>query len=249
MQLNLITAFIAGLITFFAPCTFTTLPSFLGYLSFKATGEDLRLDSKKYRIKVVLSALSYVAGFLLIFTLLGIAVSQLGTFLAQNKQLFTRLGGLVIIGFGLFILIGERFSNLNFMFQERKIRLKTRHFFDDSYVFPFVLGLTSAFAWTPCIGPVLGSILLLASGTGSVFQGGLLLFVYALGINIPFLLISLFVGSSQKFVKKFRKTAVILHKLSAWLMILLGLILLLGISDIIFAFLYRTFVAFGYSPA
>ena len=248
MQINLITAFAAGLITFFAPCTFTTLPSFLGYLTFKATGEDLSLDSRKYRLKVVLSSVSYVSGFLIVFTLLGIAASQLGGFFAQNKQLFSRLGGLAIIAFGLFILIGERFANLHFMYREHKLRLKTRHF-DDSYLFPFVLGLTSAFAWTPCIGPVLGSILLLASASGSALQGGLLLFVYALGINIPFLLISLFVGSSQKFVKKLRKTAVLLHKASAWLMIILGFILLLGISDTIFSFLYRMFVAFGYRPA
>src|SRR3990167_10777695 len=110
-DLNLITAFLAGLVTFLAPCTFVTLPSFIAYLSFRATGKGLVEVDAKFRLKIFLSSLSYIAGFLLVFTIAGMTATQLGSFFNHNRDLLEKASALIIIFFGLFILFGENFSS------------------------------------------------------------------------------------------------------------------------------------------
>jgi cytochrome c-type biogenesis protein len=248
-NINLLTAFLAGLATFFAPCTFVTLPTFIAYLGLRSTGPDLKEKQPGYRSRVFLGALAYVGGFLLVFTLLGITATQIGTVFQQHKELLEKAGALLIIAFGVFILLGEKVRSLEFLYKNRKLELSS-HRFNNTPVFPFIIGMTSAFAWTPCIGPLLGSILFLAGFSAqTVWQGGILLFVYGLGITLPFLLLSLFIDQAQGVIRKTRRVALFVHRLSAVVMILLGLILLFGLSDQIFASVFRLFVALGYRPA
>jgi len=182
IEVSWIAAFGAGLVTFLAPCTFTTLPAFISYLLIKSTGEaDTRKSS---RWSLFFGGLSYVLGFIVVFTLLGLTATSLGFYFAVNKVLLTQIGGVVIIFFGLFILFGERLKFMSFMFREQKFDLSQSHQkLEKGYSFPFFIGVTSAFAWTPCIGPILGSILFLASSTSSqIWEGAWLLFLYGLGI-------------------------------------------------------------------
>ncbi|KXK26459.1 MAG: Thiol:disulfide interchange protein DsbD precursor [candidate division WS6 bacterium OLB20] len=247
-DVNLITAFVAGLLTFFAPCTFVTLPTFISYLVFRATGEDTVASKKYYRQRVLLSALSYVAGFLLVFVLLGMSATGIGSLLMRHTDFLQTAGAVTIILFGLFILFGERFKRLQFLFRERKVEFNTGKA-GKGYVYPFIIGVTSAFAWTPCIGPILGSILLLA-GTASqnVFEGGFLLLVFGLGITVPFMLLALFFGSAQKLMRRINRYTRLLHQVSAVLLIILGIMLLTGGLDQLYGSLYRIFTTFGYQP-
>lgn len=250
LEVSLIGAFIAGLATFLAPCTFVTLPTFISFLSLRATA-DIDQDRSKHIRKVFSSALIYVFGFMLVFVILGATATSFNDLFLHNRKLFSQIGGLLIIFFGLIILVGDKFSLFNFLQQTRKFEIKDSKL-SRSFIFPFTVGVTSAFAWTPCIGPLLGTILLLASNTGSVFEGSFLLFVYGMGINIPFLILSLLVGynsaHANKFIRNFNKYALIIYKVSAFVMILIGISLLFGFVDRVFGPVFQLFVSWGYSP-
>lgn len=245
-EVNLLTAFGAGILTFFAPCTFVTLPSFVSYLFMQATGKETLESGAGYRARVLLSALSYITGFLLVFVLLGMTATGIGSVLRIYSDAFQTIGAILIILFGLFILLGDRFKKLQFLYRERKVELKPDQA-GKGYLYPFIIGLTSAFAWTPCIGPILGSILLLASTTSeSVFQGGFLLFIYGLGITVPFMILAFFLGSAQGLMKKFNKYTPLIHRISALLLILVGLMLLTGYTDQLYGSVYRLFSGLGF---
>lgn len=249
VDVSFVAAFSAGLVTFFAPCTFVTLPAFISYLVLKASGESTQVRSNRYRWKVMISAIAYVSGFLIVFTLLGMTATSIGSLFSKNKQVLTQLGGVIIIFFGMFILVGDRLKPLHFLYREKKVSFSPQEV-SKGYYFPFLIGITSAFAWTPCIGPILGSILLLASSTSSnaYDEGGLLLFTYGLGISIPFLLIALTFGYSEKFVRKFSKYTEKVYRFSAVLLILLGLSLVTGYSERIFSYMFSLFIKLGYNP-
>ncbi|MCA9383553.1 sulfite exporter TauE/SafE family protein [Candidatus Dojkabacteria bacterium] len=242
-------AFTAGLVTFFAPCTFVTLPAFISYISLKATESTGNSGGAiKYRIQVFLSSIVYAVGFLSVFTFLGMTATTIGSIFAENKDTLSRAGGLLIIIFGVFILLGDRIRPLHFLFQERKLEVNPSDA-SKGYLFPFIIGVTSAFAWTPCIGPILGSILLIAgSTTDAAYEGGALLFTYGLGITIPFLLIALTVGYSDWVIKRLSKYTAILYQASAVLLIILGTLLLVGYIDEIFGYVFRIFISLGYEP-
>ncbi|HLD03243.1 MAG TPA: cytochrome c biogenesis protein CcdA [Candidatus Dojkabacteria bacterium] len=256
-ELSLITAFGAGLITFFAPCTFVTLPIFLSYLSLSISGKNLNVQAKTGNSlqdtaqitvwQTFAGAILYVGGFLIVFTLLGVTASEFGRSLFQNKEVFTKIGALLVIFFGIFILFGEKVAKLQFLYQEKKFRIDSRRF-KNSLFLPVIIGITSAFAWTPCIGPILGGILFLAASTQTALQGGILLFLYGLGINLPFLLLAIIAARSAGFVQKFSSIAAKLQKMAAVIMIILGIILFTGWYSEIFGQVYQIFIKLGYRP-
>ena len=258
----------AGLATFFAPCTFTALPTFLTLLASKL-GDDGSKDTKPLRIKIgqkkleinfqiIKATLFYVLGFLVVFTLLGLTATAIGSTIRKTQDIvvfgfeiedvYIKVGGALLIFFGLFMLIGDKFKPLQFLFVDKKIDIKPNKFKDSNF-FPFIIGTTNAFAWTPCIGPILGGVLFLAASKGSFIQGGTLLFFYGLGISIPFLLLAVFFEFAKKWVIKLRKFASTLYKISAVLMIILGIAYILGYSDDMFVMFYKLFQSLGYTPA
>lgn len=244
-ELSIITVFFAGLATFFAPCTFTALPTFLTYLSNKV-GDDKDTE-KGLDLRIIWGTFLYLIGFLSVFTAAGLTATALGSFFNHNKDLFTRIGGGLIALFGLITLFGDRISALRFLYKEQKVHIDLKKA-KSSALFPLILGITNAFAWTPCIGPILGGVLLLTGNASSTGAGGVLLFAYGLGVSIPFLLLAIFFSYSKQFVAKTRKFAQIVYTLSAILMILLGISFIFGYADIVFAFLYRIFLQLGYKP-
>lgn len=248
-EITYIIALTGGLLSFFAPCTFVTLPTFISYLASRATdGSVLNEKGAQYRKKVFLSALVYVLGFLVVFTLLGMTASQLGLSLVQNKGLLTNIGAVVIVLLGIFMLFGDKIPFMHFMYREKKFDVTKKEKIN-GYFFPFTLGITSALSWTPCVGPILGGILFLASSrVDTVAQGGFMLFLFGLGISIPFLMIALGIGYSEKWVKKLAKHTIWINRVSALLLITIGVALLTGFSDQIFGWIYSIFANLGYTP-
>lgn len=238
-------AFLAGLVTFFAPCTFVTLPYFLSFLAAE-TITSVDTGPKSYKRRVFLSALLYVFGFLIVFTLLGYSASSFGRFLNTHREVFMKSGAILMLIFGAFIVIGDRIKFLHFLYHEKKIR---HNVISESYSFPFIIGVTSAFAWTPCIGPLLGSILFLASYTTSKsIEGALLLLTYGLGITAPFLLLSLVTTYSEKWVRKLSRFANSVYIVSGIILIILSISILTGYSDVLFTEVYKVFIRLGYQP-
>jgi cytochrome c-type biogenesis protein len=242
-------AFIAGLTTFFAPCTFTALPSFLAYISARSLeGKKEGTKVKNFDPSIILSSIYYLIGFLSVFTLIGLSGTLLGSFLHAYKESFTVFGGVMIFLLGLFMLFGDRISKLRFLFVEKKLDLDPKIFVKGPF-FPLIIGLTNAFAWTPCIGPILGVIIGIAGTSTSTFsEGALLLFSYGLGVSIPFVLIATFVAYSPKIVSKLSTFAGVLYKVNAVIIILIGMAFFLGLSNNLFGFLYQLFSSIGYTP-
>ncbi|MCB9803662.1 sulfite exporter TauE/SafE family protein [Candidatus Nomurabacteria bacterium] len=227
IDVTFITAFTAGLLTFFAPCTFVALPTFLAYITNNATMEDP--DSGGRRFRVMRSTLLYAVGFILVFTLLGYSASSISRSLNLNKDLLTQIGGVLIILLGSFVLFGEKIKGLQFLFREKKIGVDKLSRFAGSSIYPFILGFVTAIAWTPCVGPILGGILLLA-GTQSdtPAQGAFLLTIHGIGIMVPFLVIALLFDRASGIVKKYAKYTKKIHTISGYLLLIIGLLMLTG---------------------
>lgn len=212
-DLSLIIALTAGLVSFLSPCVLPLIPGFLSYLA--GTSVD---EAKKHRKEVFLNSVFFVLGFSVIFALLGVALNTLLSQIAYSAQLWmSRIGGLIIIFFGLYL---TGFIKLKFLQQEHKFKVTKK--FKSKYITSFVFGSAFAAGWTPCVGAVLGTIFGLAvTQPGSAF---ILLLVYALGLGIPFLLIGLFTAQGATFIRKFAKYAQPINIIFGILLIFLGIL-------------------------
>ena len=201
MILNLIIAFGAGLISFLSPCVLPLIPGYISYISGESLG-DIVEKQKKILLKTILFSL----GFSLVFISFGATASFIGNLLLEYSNSLRIAAGLVIIIFSL-QLIG--ILNLNFLNKEKRIYTKN---YSDNLFFPLIVGAAFGFGWTPCIGPVLGSILALAATESSIGKGILLLSFYSLGLAIPFVLsgygISKFLEFSKNFKKNIRRISI-----------------------------------------
>ena len=199
MDLSLIIpAFLAGILTFLAPCTLPLVPGYLGFIS-GASHEAP--NGAVARRKILLNGLFYVIGFSLVFITLGILFGLLGVIAGPYRVWFSRVGGIFVIIFGLYLTGILKLSFLNFLQGEKHFRF-TRHLKPGSPVSSLVFGATFAFGWTPCVGPILGSILALAAAKTTVLQGGFMLLVFSAGLAVPFLLVALGIGSAPPYIKK-----------------------------------------------
>ena len=202
MLLNLIIAFGAGLISFLSPCVLPLIPGYISYISGESLG-DIVEKQKKILLKTILFSL----GFSLVFISFGATASFVGNLLLEYSNSLRIVAGLVIIIFSL-QLIG--ILNLNFLNKEKRIYTKN---YSNNLFFPLMVGAAFGFGWTPCIGPVLGSILALAATERSIGKGILLLSFYSLGLAIPFVLsgygISKFLEFSKNFKKNIRRISIL----------------------------------------
>lgn len=217
----IVSSFIAGIFTFFAPCTLPLVPAFLGVIS--GVGQEQLTDASKiqgFRKRIFVNALFYVLGFSLIFILFGVAFSFLGQVLIFRLWL-QRIGGVFIILFGL-VLLG--WLRLPFLGGEHQIRVPGM-FEKSGKANSFGIGALFALGWSPCIGPLLGSILLLASGSGTVLQGTLLLVLFSIGLGIPFLLTALLIGRAFSAFGRWQKGLKIINGVGGAFLIALGVLL------------------------
>lgn len=180
-EVNLLLAFAAGLLGFLSPCIVPLIPGYLSFVSGVSLSEMAGATRREHRTRVLTSTLSFVLGFAAIFTALGASATYLGSFILMNRIWLGRAGGIIIILLGLSVLGILKIPGLS---RERRLHLPPGR----GGVFgAFPVGMAFAFAWTPCIGPVLAAILTLAATTQRTSDGAVLLLAYALGLAIPFL--------------------------------------------------------------
>ena len=219
-EITILVAAFAGLGSFVAPCILPMIPAFLAYISGSTISE---LNQKRgsqtisiNRTKIILNTIFFVLGFSVVFSTLGVIINS--TLTSSSAELihgFNQVGGVIIIGFGVFLLLSSKINKLNI---EKKFIPKRSK---ASYPLSFVFGLAFAAGWTPCVGPILGTILTLAATTPSVAFN--LLLAYSLGLGIPFVLMGVFFSRASKIIKSMSK------HLKYYNLILGGFIILLGV--------------------
>jgi len=201
-DVNLAIAALAGLGSFVAPCILPMIPAFLAYISGTAITELNQKSGTKTisvnRTNVILNTVFFVLGFSVVFSALGVVInSTLGSVSAELISGFNQIGGIIIISFGIFLLLTTKFRSLNI---EKKFFPKRA---SASYPLSFVFGLAFAAGWTPCVGPILGTILTLASTTPSIAFN--LLLAYSLGLGIPFILMGIFFSRATRIIRAMSK--------------------------------------------
>lgn len=220
-------SFLAGMAMFFSPCILPLIPSYISYLtgiSFKELTGDLNKERRKQiRALTVLHSVFFILGFSLVFVLLGMTVTFLGRFLLDYQSVLKKAGALLIIVFGLFI--AGAFKLPIMLEKEKRIAYEKKGI---GYLGSFAVGATFALAWTPCAGPILGSVLVYASTTTSIKMGLRLLGMFSLGLAVPFFVSSLLVNSFLLYFNKIKKYIGWIRIVSGIILIGFGVIILLG---------------------
>ena len=221
----IIPAFFAGVLTFLAPCTLPLVPGYLGFISGVTPGALTSQEEQKcLRWKVFKNGLFYVIGFSAVFILLGALFGLGGAALSKYRYPLSQIGGVFVIFFGLYLTgIFDRLG-LHFLASEKRFPL-VHKIVPGKPLSSFLFGATFAFGWTPCIGPVLASVLAFAAATATVAQGILLLSVFSLGLAVPFLLIALSFGSAVAFIKVMQPYLRAINLVGGILLVGLGVLL------------------------
>ncbi|MDF2586734.1 MAG: hypothetical protein K0S41_575 [Anaerocolumna sp.] len=222
--LNFLLIFIEGIISFFSPCVIPLIPIYMSYLAgnAKITKEDGTIVY--IRKKVFFHTVFFVLGISFAFFVLGMAFSTAGNFFRENQILFTRIGGIIIVVLGLFQL---GIFDLGFLQKERKFHLNIADK-NMNPILAFIMGFTFSFAWTPCIGPALSSVLILASGAKNVNLSYALVLIYTLGFVIPFLALGLFTTAVLSFLKARQNLVKYTIKIGGIILIVIGIMTFTG---------------------
>ncbi|MEK4273715.1 cytochrome c biogenesis CcdA family protein [Paenibacillus sp. FSL R7-0026] len=213
----------AGLLSFFAPCILPLIPVYVSYLSGSMVNgtnqQQPDTNSVRLRSTLVLRTLLFVLGLSLVFVLLGFGSGIVGNLI--SSPVFLAICGAIVVIFGIYQTGLIRLSWL-----ERERKLSNNHARRGGYVGAFLLGLTFSFGWTPCIGPVLAAILGIAAGEGSPLYGGFLMFLYTLGLAIPFLIMSVFSEYVMKRIRRLYRYMGVIKITSGCILIVMGLLLM-----------------------
>ena len=213
-MIEFLIAFGAGLISFLSPCVLPLIPGYVSFISGQSLQEILK--SKKINI---LPLILFCFGFSTVFIILGASASFLGKTLLQNSETLRVVAGIIIIIFSLQLIDLINISYLNF---EKRIEAKK----SQNILFPYVIGLAFGFGWTPCIGPILGSILALASIEETLSKAIILLTFYSLGLSIPFILSGYLIQRFLIFSKKFKKNINLISKIGGIILLVTGVLIL-----------------------
>lgn len=241
-------AFIAGLLMFLAPCTLPLVPGYLGFIAGVSLAD---LDDPKKRRdikrKILINSVMYVVGFSVIFIVLGGLLSgAVSLAVVEIRMVLARLGGLFILILGLSMTgILRHIPGLRFLESSRGLPI-AKHLTPGTPWSSFLFGATFALGWTPCIGPILGSILLLASSTATIWQGAFLLAVFSLGLGIPFLLIAAGIGHATHAIKRISRVIPALTIIGGLFIAFLGGLMLFGHLEIWTGWVYRLFSFMSY---
>lgn len=225
VSVPVLTVFLQGLLSFFSPCVLPLIPLYISYLSggTQTVGKDGKIYFK--RRKVMLNTLCFVIGISFAFFLLGLGVSAIGTFFKSNQLLFARIGGILVVLFGLYQLGVLGTSRI--LGQERRLPFKL-DVLAMSPITALIMGFTFSFAWTPCVGPALTSVLLMAASASTKLWGFLLIGVYTIGFVLPFLAVGLFTTKLLEFFKTHIKVVRYTAKIGGALMIFMGILMFTG---------------------
>ncbi|MFQ5617008.1 MAG: cytochrome c biogenesis CcdA family protein [Anaerolineales bacterium] len=231
-------AFLAGLASFLSPCVFALVPAYVGYLSGRslaAAGESVQQTN---RWETFSHGLAFVIGFSIVFVILGVAASALGGLLFNIRVWLTKIGGAIVVVFGLHML-----GIIHIPFLEYDLRPQTSPDRSRGYLSSGLMGVSFSAGWSPCVGPVLGAILTLALNGGSISQGAILLSAYSAGLAIPFLIASLGVDWVTNILRTRGRIMEIVSKGMGAVLVVIGVMLFLGIFERLARFGF--FVDFG----
>ncbi|WP_246067472.1 cytochrome c biogenesis CcdA family protein [Paenibacillus koleovorans] len=216
-MIDYVLAFSAGLLSFLSPCVLPLIPLYFSHLIGTSVS---RIDSGKVKLQLLVKSLFFTAGFSIVFILLGVSVGAISSLLSDYLDYIRRIGGVLIILFGLHMTGVFKFK---FLYREKRwLSQGTGN--KGGNASSLMLGMAFAVGWTPCIGPILSSILLYAGSMETVKQGVLLLVLYSLGFAVPIVLAAIFVGNLTGYIKKLSKYIPVISLISGLIMILIGVL-------------------------
>jgi cytochrome c-type biogenesis protein len=233
-NISLVAAFSAGLLSFVSPCVLPLVPSYISYVTGLSI-EQLTDSTARSKLKktIVVNALLFIGGFSAVFISFGASASFIGQALVTYQDVVRRVGGIVIVVFGLYLL---GILNISFLKMEHRFQFRSR---PAGYVGSFLIGVAFAAGWTPCVGPVLGTILLYASTTESMLNGVLLLTSYSLGLGVPLFLTALGVDRFLAYFKQARMYLWGVSTVSGVMLIVVGVMIYANSLTMITGFLER----------
>lgn len=212
----MILAFSAGFLSFLSPCVLPMIPAYVSYL----TGNTVQdIKDEKPKLFVLYKATGFIIGFSAVFMLMGLSVTTIGNVLITHKELFRKIGGILIFAFGIHTMGIFRFKIL---YREKRF-IKTDKI--NGTFSAVLLGIAFGAGWTPCVGPVLSSILIYAASTESIGRGTLLLGIYSLGLAVPFLFTALAIKRISQYLRKVTKYLPVISVLSGVLLIIMGILI------------------------
>ena len=235
MNTTLSIAFLAGLISFLSPCVLPLIPGYICYIS----GTSLEKLIEKKNNSVFIKTVFFSLGFSLVFISFGLTASFLGKFLLDNSDNLRIIASIIIIFFSLQLM-----GVVNFKFMNRDIRI-FNYQKSENLTFPLIVGAAFAFGWTPCIGPILGSILTLAAIEENLSRAIILLSFYSLGLAIPFIVSGFLIHKFMLFSKSFRKHISTVAKAGGFILLLTGIAILTGQLQVLGFFILEYFPALG----
>ena len=235
MSTTLPIAFLAGLISFLSPCVLPLIPGYISYIS----GTSLDKIKEKEKNLIFFKTIFFTLGFSFVFIALGSTASSMGKFFLTNSNIFRIVAGIIIVFFSLQII---GIININLM--NKDIRFFTNQY-KDNLAFPFIVGAAFGFGWTPCIGPILGSIITLAALEENISKGIILLTFYSLGLAIPFIAAGVLIDKFLIFSKSFRKYMSIITKAGGTILLLTGMAILTNQLQVLGFFILEYFPSLG----
>jgi cytochrome c-type biogenesis protein len=217
VELTYTTAFLAGMVSFLSPCVLPLVPGFVGTMT-GLSAEQLQKDSTWHWRTIFLNAVLFVLGFSVLFISLGASAGTVGRFLSAHREWLNRIAGAGIMFFGLVLLgwLPIRFLHRDIRFQREIRQGKSRS---------FLLGLAFAFGWTPCAGPVLAAMLMMAATRESAWQGTMLLAVYSVGFGLPFVFVALSLSSFLTFFQRLRRHLLWVERFAGAMLVSVGVLL------------------------
>jgi cytochrome c-type biogenesis protein len=230
-------AFLAGLASFLSPCVFSLVPAYIGYLSGRSIAISQN-DPLRTRLETFTHGLAFVLGFSLVFILLGVAVSALGGILYEVRAWLAKIGGVIVVVFGIHMT-----GIIRIPFLDYDLRPQSQFDHQRGYLSSALMGIFFSAGWSPCVGPVLGSILTFALNGGSISKGVALLSAYSAGLAIPFLLAALGIGWVSQILKKYNKIMHYTEVVMGIILIAVGAMLFMGTFELLAR--YGLFVNFG----
>ncbi len=219
-DIGYITAFLGGVLSFLSPCVLPLIPSYVSFITGISFDDLKKIDKARIRKLTLINSSAFVLGFSTVFILLGVFSAYVGRFLSFYYDHIRIVGGIIVILLGLYVM---GILKLDFLASDKRVHLHSK---PKGHFGSYIVGLTFGAGWTPCIGPILGSILLIASTTGSALQGFYLLLVYSLGLAIPFVATSMAINAFLSHFTAIQKRMKIIMFISGLLLIGFGVILL-----------------------
>ncbi len=214
---TVLVAFFAGVLSFLSPCVFPLIPSYISYITGITFGElTQQVLPKRVRFLTVSHSLLFIAGFTVVFVLLGASFTFLGKFLTQYQNIIKKIGGIIVILFGLHI---AGLINLSFLERQKKLELKAKPL---GFLGSFLVGATFSLGWTPCVGPILSSILILGSTADEIGKGVMLLLSYSLGLGLPFFISSALINNFLVYFQRIKKYLKIISVISGLFIVVIG---------------------------